>query len=165
MKATSPASAAALQGQLRSSRDALMKAIAGLDEETLRAHPAPSEWTPAQILAHLLDYEQLFLARMRAALVDDAYVVTPRPDAERDAHMRLAQRMVVPQIVHGLLALRRDSLQFLDALSPEQLARPFRHPRLGDHTIAWVLARFAEHESEHATQLAEMRTRLTPVQA
>jgi hypothetical protein len=65
--------------------------------------------------------------------------------------------MLVPQIVHGLLASRRDTLAFLEGLTPEQLARPVRHPAYGD--VGRLFPHIAEHEVEHAHQIQTVRER------
>ncbi len=134
-----------------------MDAIAGLDEEGFRARLGTSAWSVAEILAHLLDYEQLWAARAESALDKDGFVITPRPEGERDPHLELARRQPVPQIVHGLLGQRRTTSRLLDDLSPEQLHRTFSHPRLGEHDLAWLFQRLAEHEDEHAQQIRALR--------
>ena len=136
-----------------------MEAIAGLDEEGFRARPAPGEWSPAEVLAHLLLDEAKLLEYAGAALQADAAIpfIT---DEERETHAEdAARRMPVPQIVHGLLARRRDTLALLERLTPEQLDRPVRHPAYGDVRVARLFQHVAEHEEEHAHQIRTVRER------
>lgn len=134
-----------------------MDAIAGLDEQGFRVRTQSGEWTAAEVLAHLLSTERLFTQRARAALDQVDFVITPRTEDERQEGARMAQRMPVPQIVHGLLAQRRDTLRLLDGLSDEHLARSVRHPRWGEQSVAWLFRRIAEHEAEHAEQVRSLR--------
>lgn len=142
-----------------------MDAIAGLDEEGFRLRPREGEWTAAEILAHLWAAEGLYVGRVEAALTTDDLLVTVRDEAERESDAKLAQRVPVPQIIHGLLAQRRDTLRRLRELSPEQLGRRLRHPQHGDVTIAWLFQRLAEHEEEHAEQIRSQRAQPAARQA
>ena len=135
-----------------------MDAISGLDDTALRARAAPGEWTTAEVLAHLLTTERNSLERARTVLTQDNPLVAWIPDEELEQQARSAQRMPVPQIVHGLLAQRRDVQRLLETLTPDQLSRPYRHERRGDLTAASLFQRMAEHESEHADQVRTLRS-------
>jgi uncharacterized damage-inducible protein DinB len=134
-----------------------MDAISGLDEAGLRARPAAGSWTAAEVLTHLLTTERLFVERARAGLDADGYEIVPSSDAERTAHLDLAKRMAVPQIVHGLLAARRDTERLLAAVTDASLERRLHHPRLGEITVGWLFGHIADHEVEHAGQIRELR--------
>jgi len=143
-------SAAVVVAALEASRGSLMKSIAGLDEAAFRARPAAGR-SPAEVLAHLLVTEEEALALARA---------DPAP-ADSDDEGRLAQRTVVPQIIHGLLARRRESARLLDEGSPNELGRRLGHPRWGALSVAGLFQRLAAHESEHAGELAASREQKT----
>lgn len=151
--------------RLEASRQALMDAIAGLDEEGFRARPTPGEWTAAEVLAHLLADEAKLLVDTQPALegVDVAVEVTPdegREKLAKDAAQSAAQSAAsgpVPQILHGLLAVRRDTLRRIEALPADQLGRPVRNAAYGDTTVARLFEHIAEHEEEHATQIRTIR--------
>ena len=134
-----------------------MNAIAGLDEPGFRARPVAGEWTAAEVLSHLLSTERIVINRAQAALAQKSDIVIPQTDDERQEGARLAQRLPVPQIVHGLLAQRRDTLRLLDRLSAGELARRFQHQRWGERTVVWLFERAAEHEEEHACQIRTLR--------
>jgi hypothetical protein len=146
-----------LVARLERSRQSLMDAISSLDEEGFRARPQQGEWSIAETLAHLLTTERISLERARIVLVQDNPEIRWIEDEALNDLARSAQRMPVPQVIHGMLAQRRDVTVLLESLSPDQLARPYRHERLGDHTDAWLFARMAEHEDEHAEEIASRR--------
>jgi hypothetical protein len=158
-------SAAELVARLEQSRRSLMDAIAGLDEEGFRLRPREGEWTAAEVLAHILMTEHVFAGRARAVLEQENPPLASISDEERSGHARSARRMPVPQIVHGLLAQRRDVVGLLEPLSPQQLRRPFRHERRGDLAAGWLFQRIAEHEKEHAEQIRAQRAQPAARQA
>jgi len=146
-------SIADIVARLEQSRRSLMEAIAGLDEEGFRARPQQGGWTAAETLAHLLITERNSTGRARTALAEDNPQFAWVSDDQLEEQARSAQRMPVPQIVHGLLAQRRDVVTLLEPLSPQQLARPYRQERRGRLTVGWLLQHIAEHEEEHAGQI------------
>ena len=142
---------------LERSRAALMEAIAGLDEEGFRRRAAAGVWNAAEALAHLLALEQRMLLLARTALTEDNPSVQSRGEAQQLEEAKAAQRMPVPQIVHGLLAQRRDTLLALEPLSQQQLARTIQHSRMGEMTVGGLVLRIVHHETEHAGQIVSMR--------
>jgi len=154
-----------LIAQLQQSRQSLMEAITGLDDTALRARAAPGEWTTAEVLAHLLSTERIFIERAHKTVEQDHYVVTPVSDDVREEHLGMAKRMPVPQIVHGLLAQRRDTLQFVESLTQNDLARTLSHPVRGAQTALWQIEHVIEHEQEHAREIHERRAAATPPEA
>ena len=134
-----------------------MDAIAGLDEEGFRARPRSGEWTAEEVLTHLFITERNSTDRAQRVLIEDNPFVAWIGDEELQEQARSAQRMPVPQIVHGLLAQRRIVLGLLAPLSPQQLGRPYRHERRGDLTAGWLFQRIGEHEEEHAGQIRALR--------
>ena len=153
--------ASGLMLALERSRAALMEAIAGLDEEGFRRWPAAGEWNAAEALAHLLAHEQRMLFLVRTALTEDNPSVQSRGEAQQLQEARAAQRMPVPQIVHGLLAQRRDTLLVLEPLSQEQLARTVQHLRMGEMTVGGLVQRIVHHETDHAGQIVSIRQQPT----
>ena len=153
-----PSTPDALRARLEASRRALFDAIEGLDEEGFRRRPGPSQWSPAEVLAHLLLMEQQLLTWAQAALAapDEYEFVWLSEDARRD-QAQAAQRMPVPQILHGLLAQRRETVWLLETLDAGQLAKTCRVVGRGSFPVALLFQRMADHEEEHARQVREAR--------
>lgn len=146
-----------LLAQLENSRRSLMDAIAGLDEEGFRARPEPGAWTAAEVLAHLFSTERIFIDRARQAVEHEGYSVTPVSNDVRQEHLGMAKRMPVPQIIHGLLSQRRDTLAFIGSLSADDLASTVSHPVRGEQTARWQIEHVIEGEEEHAAQIRAQR--------
>jgi len=149
--------AAELGALLETSRQTLMDAISGLDEEGFKVRPDTSEWSAAEVLAHLLATERTFTQQAQAAPSQERFTIAPVTEDERQEQARLAQRAPVPQILHGLLAQRRDTMRLLKGLSSDQLTKTLTHPSRGDETAAGLFRQTAEHEAEHAAQIRALR--------
>ena len=144
-----------LTSALHASREHLFGSIRGLTEEQFRFVPAGETWCIAAQLAHLLRIERAFAERARVALTEDA----PRMEsasALNDDDPGLAQHLAVPQIIHGMLNARRDLEDVIGRCDEATLARTLQHKRLGRMTIADVMTRMADHESEHAASIVKL---------
>ena len=142
---------AALTPELDASRDRVFASIRGLTEEQFRHVPAGETWCLATHLAHLLRVERAFLAALAGA-GDVPYM--PKARAENDDDPALTQHLAVPQIVHGMLAARRD---LVAALSRRDEARPaIRHELFGEMTPEQIAAKAADHEREHAADVERL---------
>jgi len=151
-----------LRSDLRQSRQQLFDALRGLGEEQFRHTPGDEAWSIAAHLWHLLRVERLFSARAAAALTEDEPPIASTR-AANDDDPGLAQRLAVPQVIHGLQATRRELDGLLARCSNRDLERAIVHERIGRMTIAGIAAKMAEHESEHAALIAGL-ARQAPVQ-
>ena len=144
-----------LRTNLESSRQALFELIRRLTEEQFRYTSAPDEWNIATHLAHLLRIESIFTERAALALREDgAFVASTGVTNEDDPG--LAQRLAVPQIIHGMLAARRELEAALDGGGPQGLERALRHERFGRMTVAQIAEKMAAHEREHADSVRSL---------
>ncbi len=134
-----------------------MDAVAGLDDEGFRSRSHVGSWTVAEVLAHLLEMERILMRWAQEALINADVLFTPVTDEDRREQANLARRMAVPQLIHGLLARRRDTAHSLNGLSQPELARPLRHSSWGACTVTTLFQRVAEHEAEHAEQIRALR--------
>ena len=165
----------ALRRDLAASRERLLSAIAGVSEEQFkRRTPPPSplslrgdvekaqepQWSIAEVLAHLLQQEKLRADRIAVALREDGAAITPSdPEAHREG-ARAGRVAPVPQLIHGLLASRRQIEKLLDQAEalPDGLERGVLHPVEGRQTVAWMLReKVIEHEQEHVAQIAALK--------
>lgn len=116
----------------------------------------PARFTLRELIAHLADFDDVFLDRLRLAHESPgASVVSLDPD-ERAVEKHYATR----DVHHELDVFenrRRDLLAFLGELSEEGWQKPFHHPDLGDVTIESyaniILAHDLSHVSHAATYL------------
>ena len=163
-----------LRQSLAAVRARLLETISGVSEEQFKKRPAapPDEsapnWCIAEVLAHLLQQERLRASRIALALQRDGIEITPSPDEAHYEAARAGRASPVPQLIHGLLASRREIERLLaDASTLEGgLDRTTLHPRLGAQSIAWILrAKVIDHEAEHIAQIEAIKTALGQPQA
>lgn len=115
-------------------------------------------WTPAQELGHLIDLEPLWLARVHDIVAGRADLtvadLTNRATDEGD-HDRWPL-----DVLAGRFEVERDRLvATLQGLTPADLGRSARHPRLGTPMRVVDLAYFvAEHDDHHLARLRELVT-------
>jgi uncharacterized damage-inducible protein DinB len=151
-----------LRAELEESRRDLFAAVRGLEEEQFRFTPQATAWSIATHLAHLLRIERVYAERAEAALREDE----PRVASTRvhnDDDPKLALRLAVPQIVHGMQATRRQLDAVLERCDDASLERTVMHETLGRMTIAEIAAKMSGHEREHAAAVAEIARQVPPV--
>jgi len=158
-----------LRQALTSGRARLLEAISGVSEEQFKKRPpAPVDsdgpnWCIAEVLAHLLQQERLRASRIAMAMQQDGAIVTPSSEGEHYQAARAGRASPVPQLIHGLLASRREVERLLDEASTikEALRRTTRHPQLGPQSVAWILRqKIIDHEAEHVAQIEAIKAAL-----
>ena len=153
-----------LKQDLATTRERLMAAIAGVSEQQFKKRPAatpedPEPWCIAELLAHILDFEQLWMARIAQALDRPESAVEPSDDATHQATARAGRLAPVPQLVHGLVAARRGLDQLVDrAGAGDGLNRAVLHPTRGRLTVAWMVQTYGiGHQQEHIGQIERLK--------
>jgi len=140
-----------LRSDLQGSRAHLFDLIRALSEEQFRHVPAGETWCVAAHLAHLLRTERIFTERAQRALAEDEPRIAST-GAGNDDDPALAQRLAVPQMIHGMQAARRDLDDLLARCDDAALERALLHERLGRMTVAALAEKMASHEREHAAE-------------
>jgi len=130
-----------------------------LDDETWRGQPAPSEWSPLEIVCHLRDEEQDdFGARIRVIAEGGTRFVPIDP--ERWAAERRYAEDDPRAAVSELKRRRRDNLGFLALLDPMTLTHVVDQPRLGKMSGLDLVAAWVTHDRLHLAQLTATLARL-----
>jgi hypothetical protein len=125
--------------------------------------PAEGEWCVNECVGHVIEAEKLgFAGRIRAILAtdnpalqrwDQASVAESRHDCERS-----------PQdLLNEFEPLRRDSLELVRSLRPEDLTRAGTHPKVGRLTVGDLLHEWVHHDGNHLRQaLANVQAYVFP---
>lgn len=148
-----------LTAELQGSRKRLFAALTGLTEEQFRATgsasaPDADSWNIAVHLTHLLRCERMLADRVRRAL-DEEEPRVASTGITNDDDPGLAQRLAVPQVIHGLQASRRDVERLLES-GDAALERAIEHERLGRITARALVEKLAAHEAEHAAEVESL---------
>ena len=137
---------------LESSGNAFASTLDALPPNVASWHPAPGEWCANEVVGHVIVTEKNgFAGRIRVILGTDepdlpAYdrdgIQKERNDCARDPK----------ELALELLDLRRDSLELLRSLRPEQLPRGGLHPQVGRLTVDELLHEWVHHDGNHLRQ-------------
>ena len=114
--------------------------------------PAEGEWCVNECIGHVIEAEKLaFAGRIRTILDaddpnlqrwDQASVAESRHDCDRSPQDLLAE----------FEPMRRDSLELIRSLQPEDLTRAGTHPKVGRLTVGDLLHEWVHHDGNHLRQ-------------
>jgi hypothetical protein len=157
-----------LQQRLRASRERLMHSISGVSEEQFKRRPSaeegqPAPWCIAEVLAHLLYSERLQGERLALAITSPGASIEAVTQEAQDAAARSGRVAPVPQIIHGLLASRREIERLLAAVFAREHGSELalEHPLLGRLTVERIARELVlGHEGEHVEQIDAIRKSL-----
>ncbi|GIV81169.1 MAG: hypothetical protein KatS3mg051_0523 [Anaerolineae bacterium] len=137
-------------------------ALDGLVRETAPeawlTHPAAGEWSPLEVLGHLIAVERdVYRPRLQMILSTDTPVLaalteSPAPTIPPGAEQPRA-------LLELFVAERRVTLDLLATLTPEDWQRPAHHHRLGPTTLLEVADLIAQHDRQHLRQMQETLAR------
>lgn len=153
-----------LRRDLTAGRERLLVAIAGVSEEQFKRRPvtegdAPN-WSIAEILSYLLYSERLWGTGIALALTQDGVKVQAGSLEAREEDARRGRMAPVPQLVHGLLASRRQIDLLLDqavALA-NGLQRYVLHPTDGRLTVEWMVReKVIAQEAAYVSRIQALR--------
>ena len=126
--------------------------IDGQSDTVLSRRPDEKNWAAKEVVCHLRDTEEGFMARFEAIhAMDEPKFLGVSPDrwAEERQYLRNAADV-------ALAAFRRrraETLAYLRTLSPEQLKRGGIHATRGRMTIDDFVGMMAWHDDNHLDQL------------
>lgn len=113
-------------------------------------HTDPERFTLRELIAHLADFDDLFLDRLRLAHESPgASVISLDPD-ERATEKHYATR----DVHHELDVFenrRRDLVEFLTCLSDEDWQKQFFHPDMGNVSIESYANIILAHDLSHVS--------------
>jgi len=141
-----------LIAQLENAPDDYAAALKGASSDALTRRPDEKNWAPVEIICHNRDVEESYLGRFKAILEVEGFKFQTA-DADRWAQERQYLRNDAIQAMSAFRARRKDTLEFLKTLEPEQLERTGIHPRLGRKTLAELAQGLSGHDANHLDQL------------
>ncbi|AIE87944.1 DinB family protein [Fimbriimonas ginsengisoli] len=114
----------------------------------------PDRFTLTEMVAHLADWEDLFLDRMRLAHEAPGSTVVVYDEGERAVEKHYSTR----DLQHELDVFenrRRDTMDFLNGLSEEEWSKSFLHPQRGPLTIRDQVTMLLGHDLYHLEQASQ----------
>lgn len=134
-----------------------VRALLGdISEGWAATRPGPEEWSPSDVVAHLIHGERTdWIPRMRILLEHGEE--RPFDPFDRTGWRQEAEGKTLPQLLDTFDAMRGENLAALDAVPLDEatLERRGTHPELGPVTLAELLATWAAHDLAHMAQILE----------
>ncbi len=162
-----------LLDHLKSGREALCAAVAGVDDHLAARKPGPGRWSILECVEHVVEAERLLFLRVAAASRTDAPLGDRQPDAwilERGldrARPRESPEPVRPTGRFGSLdealstfeSVRAETIRYVEGLHDDPRVWLTSHPLIpGPVTCREMVLLIAIHAARHARQIAEIRT-------
>ncbi len=165
--------------KLEESRNRLLDELEGLDEELLNMTPAEGKWSINQIIAHLVQVEQVTNSYIqRKVQKQETLGYASIRHAFRSLLLKLAlnsgMKFKAPEMVASVpeqstlpdLRTQWDNCRFRleDTLTelPQELMDKclFRHPYAGPLSITQTMSFLQDHFHHHARQITQLRQQL-----
>lgn len=142
---------------LAAQEEAIAGLVAGISGDDAHRRPAPGQWSPLEVMAHLLDEEREDFRTRLDLTLHHPETEWPPIDPEGWVTARAYQERDFAETVATWRAERRRSLAWLRGLAAPNLTVARRHPagfelRAGDLLASWVA-----HDVLHMRQLVELR--------
>ncbi len=142
-------------GRMARTADDLAAAIRGQSEAGLARRPDAKNWAAKEVICHLRDTEELFMARFdMMGSMDEPKFPAPNPAIpDRWAEERQYLRNDAVEALVAFRKRREEGLAYLRALSREQWERGGIHPTRGRMTYGDFVTLIAWHDDNHLDQL------------
>ncbi|MCU0497911.1 MAG: DinB family protein [Anaerolineae bacterium] len=139
--------------QLRGNLGALFGLIANVKPHFWTQHPDPDEWSPLEIICHLLEREtSVHRVRLERILQEqNPFIVDPGlPLGPNQAPLCAQDGLTAAR---DFLTQREITITRLEALSAQDWQRPARHSIFGPTTLLEMVHFTAQHDRLHLKQL------------
>jgi hypothetical protein len=153
---------AALLARFADQVGSLKDMLRGLAMTDIHRPAQAGEWSPHQVLAHLLDVERrVNLPRLQRILDQDCPPLEPFDQLAWMAEHYHPQEKMETLLLEFARA-RAECLALLEALPAQAWNREGCHPELGSHTLQWWLERAVAHTAGHIRQMAQAALQESP---
>jgi hypothetical protein len=135
----------------------IARAVAGLQERTLRYKPSLEKWCILEILGHLADIEIVYAYRIRQMIADENPVIAPM-DQNAWARNLDSLRTPAPELVAAYGLNRHRTVQLLRKVPPPDFEKSAFHPELNRKvTVAEMLEKLSGHGANHSQQIERLK--------
>jgi len=141
---------------LRTTPDALRRAIDTLSADHLRTPEAPGKWSIGQVVRHLADSEIVWGWRLRLVLSQDRPAIT---GYDQDAWAERLRYDTAPigEALDEFCALRRTHVRLVTKASAADLERVGVHAERGEESVGHMIKMYAGHDLLHLRQIDRIR--------
>lgn len=138
---------------LRKTPDTLRELLDGVSLENFSKKKA-NEWSPRQILIHMIDTEYAYGFRYRLIMAEkDPIVSAFNQEAWVDTYSYGDQDAT--QLIRAFTPIRRVNLELLQSVDPKLFDNQGRHPEYGMITVGQMVPHLAAHDMNHLQQIRD----------
>jgi hypothetical protein len=131
---------------------AFRRAVAGATRRRLGRRPRRREWSPTEVLGHLLDAEVALAFRIRKLAAEPGGPIVAW-DQEKWTDGLRHQRGDARTLLDAYTSLRAANVEQVRRLTPRQRVAAGRHPEYGRLRVSEMLEHWAEHDLNHLEQI------------
>ena len=122
-------------------------------KERLDDRPDPDRFTPREVIAHLADWEQIVLDRVRVANKRPGTAGPVDDPGERAIAHHYGDKDVFHE-AEVFESRRQTTMEYLSGLDAPDLQKTFIHPVHGEMTIESYMVNILAHDVYHMDQLS-----------
>ena len=115
--------------------------------------PEADRFTPREVVAHLADWEQVVLDRIRVANIQPGRAVPDEDPGERALAHHYGDKDVFHE-AEVFESRRQTTMEYLQGLDEPDLQKTFQHPVHGEMTIEAYMVSILAHDVYHMDQLS-----------
>ncbi len=141
----------AIIGSLPTTPGDLARLLKDRDREDLLQPSRDGGWGVVEILAHLRDWEEVFLERLKT-VGDEDNPFLPIQDDELWPIERDYRGQDPVNTLEEFRGRRADTVALLQGLEAREWNRPAQHGSFGDVTLHWLADHMCDHDQEHLDQ-------------
>jgi hypothetical protein len=136
----------------------IRRLVEGLPEPALDERPDPERFSVREVLAHLADWESIFLERMRTAYTTPGIPIEGMDEGERAIAQNYAASDVIEQL-ELFEARRSKTVSFLRGLAPTDWQKAYSHSERGEVRIEDQANFLLGHDLYHIEQISALAHR------
>ncbi len=141
----------AILSSLPTAPDDLARLLKDRDLEDLLQPSRDGGWGVVEILAHLRDWEEVFLDRLKT-VGNEENPFLPVQDDELWPIERDYRGQEPKNTLTQFRGSRAETVALLKGLNTGEWERPARHGTFGDVTLHWLADHMCDHDQEHLDQ-------------
>lgn len=142
---------------LRATPIVLEKLLEGLTEEEADRRPDPERFTLREVLAHLADWEPIWLDRIRRIATENEPLL-PSYDEGQFAIDNHYDQIPVETSLRAFITGRAAFTDYIEALPEDAFERLGQREELGPISLFELIALVLGHDGYHTRQVIEYRT-------
>lgn len=141
--------------ELSGNISALLGMLTDVKPHFWEQHPDPEEWSPIQVICHLLESEATVQRPRLERIVQQENPFLASPQSPPGPHEARTCASHGRQAAEHFTLEREKTLEFIRNLQPEDWHRPARHSIFGPTTLLEMAHFTAQHDRLHINQLCQ----------